>query len=293
MSSSVDISQSQMQQISPCFDIQEFRCRSQGSNDSFDDFLPAIDVMSFCTQLSKQNSEKRRVRFALIPAVFGVDGSSPPHVSSWGYKPLVFPNDKENSSKRRRVDAAKINRRDERRHDESNQRWGYSSPAFHYRSAPHQLYKLKNALNKLEQNPRAHCVVPGMNIQQAILFERSLSTKFLSSNEETRKHNNTPVDRLEAATPQVSLKKNVSMPDLRASLQTCQGGKEGKRRLNQYVLHKTSKTITAKENMEASRPAAKCPLCIEELGQEYKKDFVVQAKKIDIKLPCLDNSQEI
>ena len=282
-----------MRQMSPCFDIQEFRCRSQGSNDSFDDFLPAIDVMSFCTQLSKQRSAKRRARFALIPAVFGVDGSSPPHVTSWGYKPVVFPKNKENSSKRRRVDAAKINRREERRHGESSQRWGHSSPAYHCRSAPPQLYKLKISLSKLEQNPRAHCIVPGMNIQQAILFERSLGTKFLSNNEESRKHNNTPVDRLEAATPQVPLKKNVSMPDLRASLQTRQGGKEGKSRLEQYVLHQTRKTVTTKENMETNRLVAKCPMCIAELGQEFKMDCFVQEKKIGIKLPCLDNRQEI
>lgn len=50
--------------------------------------------MSICPQLSKkkknafENTENRRVRYALIPAVYGVDGSSPSHVTSWRYKPV-------------------------------------------------------------------------------------------------------------------------------------------------------------------------------------------------------------
>ena len=124
--------------MSTCFHIQEDICRSHGSNDSFEDFLPAIEVMSICTQLSKQKSalgtEKRRLQFSLMPAVFGVHGSSPPHVTSWGYKPFPFPKIKENTSKRRRVGMAKMNRRDECRFEEHSQRWGYSSPAFLFRS---------------------------------------------------------------------------------------------------------------------------------------------------------------
>ena len=80
---------------SACFDIQEFRSTSQASDDSFKEFsLPAIEFMSICPQLSKkkknafENTENRRVRYALIPAVFGVDCSSPAHVTSWRYKPV-------------------------------------------------------------------------------------------------------------------------------------------------------------------------------------------------------------
>lgn len=51
----------------------------------------------------------RRVRFALIPAVFGIDGSSPPHVRSWGYKHVGFPDSKGGPSKRRRSNMMKRN----------------------------------------------------------------------------------------------------------------------------------------------------------------------------------------
>ena len=77
---------------------------------------------------------------------------------------------------------------------------------------------------KLEHNSADHCDVPGMTVQQAILFRRTFATKFLGNNQESlqesREHNNTPVC-LEA-TPQKLLKKHVSMPDLK-SKQTCQG----------------------------------------------------------------------
>ena len=83
MSTYVDTSQGPIPTTSPCFHIQDFRRRSQTSDGSFEEFLPAIEVMSICGQLSKkknafENTENRRVRFAVIPAVFGVDGSSPP-----------------------------------------------------------------------------------------------------------------------------------------------------------------------------------------------------------------------
>ena len=93
MSTNVDTSQSLILTTSACFDIQELRSRSQASDDSFEEFLPAIEVMPICAQLSKKkkknafaNTENRRARYALVPAVFGVDGSSPPRVTSWRFK---------------------------------------------------------------------------------------------------------------------------------------------------------------------------------------------------------------
>lgn len=292
MSSSADISQRQLQQMSPYFDVHEFRCRSREANsDLFEDFIPATEVMSICSQLSRQRSicgsEEGRARLTLIPSVFGLDGSSPPHVASWGYKPIGFPKSKK-SSKGSRVDAAKINRRDEWRYGEHTQKWGYSSPAFQCRSPPTQLYKLKNSQSKLKQNsPGRHCVVPGMNIQRAILFQRTFNSKFLVSNEEIRKHNNTPFCSLEAATLQGPLTKYASMPDLKPSMQTCHGEKERKEGA-QYLLHKIAKNVSTRENLENSTVAAKCPLCSSE-SQELTKSFI-QAKKIDIKLPCLENN---
>ena len=108
--------------MSPYFDIHEFRCRSrEANNDSFGDFIPATEVMSICSQLSRQRSirgsEERRARLTLIPSVFGLDGSSPPHVASWGYKPAGFPKSKK-SSKGSRVDAATMNRGEEWRYEE-------------------------------------------------------------------------------------------------------------------------------------------------------------------------------
>lgn len=303
MSTSVDFSQNpRISPASPCFDIQEFRSRSQASDDSFEDFLPAIEVMSFCTQLSKHirafgKTEKRRVRFALIPAVFGVDGSSPPRVSSWGYKPVGFPDSKESWSKRRRPNVTKMKRMDQSSWDthEHSQRWGYSSPAFHCRSPPAHLYKYRNSL-KLEQSSTDQCDVPGVTVQQAILFRRTFSTKFLANNQElSRKHNNTPVC-LEAV-PQKSLKKHVSMPDLKY-IQTGYGGRERKESVhcgslrqsckNENRRVKPQKEIVANE--EDNIPGAKCPLCISE-SQDIKKNLI-HAKKIDIKLPCLDTNQE-
>lgn len=305
MSTAVDFSQSpRISPASPCFDIQEFRSRSQASDESFEDFLPAIEIMSICTQLSKHKSafgktENRRVRFALIPAVFGIDGSSPPRVSSWGYKPVGFPDSKESSSKRRRSNATKIKRNDESSWGthEHSQRWGYSSPAFHCRSPPAQLYKYRNAL-KLEQSSAEQCDVPGMTVQQAILFRRTFSTKFLANNhQESRKHNNTPVC-LEAV-PQKAFERHVSMPDLK-SIQTCYGKRErkesvhcGSLRLRQACKSENRRVNLQKDevaNLEDNIPAAKCSLCISE-SQDMATNHI-QAKKIDIKLPCLDTNQE-
>lgn len=307
MSTYVDTSQSPIPTRSPCFDIQEFRSRSQASDDSFEKFLPAIEVMSICAQLSKKknafgNTENRRVRFAIIPAVFGVDGSSPPRVTSWGYKPVNCFDSKENLSKRKRTNMAKMKRKDESSWDvhAHSQRWGYLSPAFHCRSPPAQLYKFKNSM-KLEHNPADHCDVPGMTVQQAILFRRTFGTKFLGNNQESlqesRKHNNTPVC-LDAA-PQKLLKKPVSMPDLK-SIQTCQGDTESKESGHGSRLGPTHKTVTRKvkaqreigANLEDNTAATKCSaLCVSE-SQDLKKHSVIQAKKIDIKLPCLDTNQE-
>ena len=224
MSTYVDTSQSPIPTTSPCFDIQEFRSRSQASDDSFEKFLPAIEVMSICAQLYKKKNAfgNTENRFALIPAVFGVDGSSPPRVTSWGYKPVNCSDSKENLSKRKRSNMAKMKRKDESSWDvhAHSQRWGYSSPAFHCRSPPAQLYKFKNSM-KLEHNPADHCDVPGMTVQQAILFRRTFGTKFLGNNQESlqesRKHNNTPVC-LDAA-PQKLLKKPVQ--PVRPNTQNC------------------------------------------------------------------------
>ena len=114
-----------------------------------------------------------------------------------------------------------MSRREDWRYDENSQRWGYSSPAFHCRSLPPQIYKFKKSVSKQEQNSEAHHVLPGMNIQQAVLFQRSLNYKFLASTEEGRKHNNTPVSSLQTPSLQVPLKKNVSIPDFKADAQTC------------------------------------------------------------------------
>ncbi len=305
MATSVEFSQSpRISPASPYFDIQEFRSRSQASDDSFEDFLPAIEVMSICTQLSKHKSafvktENRRVRFALIPAVFGIDGSSPPLVGSWGFKPVGFPVSKESSSKRRRFNATKIKRNDESSWvtHEHSQRWGYSSPAFHGRSPPAHLYKYRtrNAL-KLEQTPADQCDVPGMTVQQAILFRRTFSTKFPANNhQESRKHNNTPVC-LEAV-PQKVLERHVSMPNLK-SIQPCYGKRERKESVNCGSLRQACKSANKRvkpqkdvvANLEDNVSAAECSLCISE-SQDIKKK-IFQAKKIDIKLPCLDTNQE-
>lgn len=178
--------------------------------------------MSICPQLSKkkknafENTENRRVRYALIPAVYGVDGSSPSHVTSWRYKPVNCFNSNterkfvQETLKRKRTNANEMKRKDESSWDfhARSQRWGYSSPAFHCRSPPAKLYKLKNPV-KRENNPADHSDVPGMTVQQAILLRRALGTKFLGNNQEflqeSRKHNNTPVS-LETA-PQKPLKK--------------------------------------------------------------------------------------
>lgn len=42
------------------------------------------------TKNAFENTENRRVRLALIPAVFGDEGSSPLRVTSTGYKPILI-----------------------------------------------------------------------------------------------------------------------------------------------------------------------------------------------------------
>lgn len=180
---------------------------------------------------------------------------------------------------------------------EHSQRWGYSSPAFHCRSPPAQLYKYKNAL-KIEKSSADQCDVPDMTVQQAILFRRTLSSKFCTNNQESRKHNNTPVC-FDEAPPQKALKRHVSMPDLE-SIQAYHGGRESKGRIhysslcqtrrNENRRVKSQKEVYVVENVEDNTAAAKCSLCITE-SQDVKKQLI-QAKKIDIKLPCLDTNQE-
>ena len=300
MSTSVhDISQSLIPQASPCFDIQEFRSRSRATDDSFD-FLPAIEVMSICSQLSRRKSEfgntenRSRVRMALIPAVFGVDGSSPPQVSSWGYKPVAFPNRKEHSSKRGHSNRSKVKPKDEMNWDTNahSQRCGYSTPAFHCRSPPAQLYKYKKAM-KLEHSSVDHYdVVPGMTVNQAILFRRNISKTFLSNNQdkiqEYRKHNNTPVCLKEA--PQ----KRASMPDLRSIPTRRSGREEEEEESGQCSLRQTynneNKRVKPRKEMPTNQEN-KCSLCAAAENQDLKKNFF-QAKKIDIKLPFLDTNHE-
>lgn len=97
-------------------------------------------------------------------------------------KPVNCSNSKENSFKRKRTNATEMKRTDESSCDAyvRSHRWGYSSPAFHCRSPPAQLYKLKNS-TRLESNPTDHCDVPGMTVQQAILFRRTLAPSFLET----------------------------------------------------------------------------------------------------------------
>ena len=148
---------------------------------------------------------------------------------------------------------------------------------------------------RLESNPADHCDVPGMTVQQAILFRRTLGTKFLGNNQEclqgSRKHNNTPV-YLEAAT-QKPLKEYVS-PDLK-TIQACQGDKESKESGHGNRLRPTYKTVmrrvkAQREIGEDNKTAKKCsPSYVSETQVMCFRNSVIQ-KKIEINLPCLDTS---
>ena len=294
-----DISQSQIPQASPFFDLQEFRSGSRTSDHSLGS-LPAIDLMSICSQLSQRKTgfggaenRSRRANLALIPAVFGVDGSSPPQVSSWGYKPVTSPNRKEyKSTKRRHSNTNKEKPKYEMSLDTNahSPRWGYSSPAFHCRSPPAQLYKFKKAL-KLEHDSAENCdFVPGMTVHQAILFRRSISSNCLSNTRnnslEDRKHNNTPVFKKE--TP----RKRASMVDVSSIPPFCGGNdkeKSGKSSLKPAGSNVTMTFQSPEKN--PSNLEIKCSLCVNAENQDLRKNFI-QAKKIDIKLPCLDNNHE-
>ena len=298
-----EVCQSRIDQMSPYFDVQEFQCTSRSSSDSFEDVLPAIDVMSICTQLSTQPSTsraaKRRVHFTLMPSVFGADGSSSPQVTSWNYKPVRYVNNTENASKRRGMNMNKKNDRDEwslaREH---SQRVGYSSPAFRCRSPPSRLHKNRNAQNKAEQTSSQTGAVSEMTIQRAILFQRTLNSKFIT-NDERRKHNNTPICDLEPEILKLPLKKHVSMPDLKSLHSTLNSGGERKDR-QQYILRKTYKNVSTREKTQAlivpdvenNITVGKCPYCIAESQSFGNTKDVIKFKKIDIKLPCLDTNQD-
>lgn len=191
----------------------------------------------------------------------------------------IYPKSKENSAEKRELNVGNVemNRKEKRRHHESSLKWGYSSPAFHYRSLPTQLYKFKKSLLKHEENSRTHCVVPGMNIQQAILFKKSLNNKFLAGIDKGRKHNNTPVGSSAILAQQMPRRNNLLLHNFKA---------------NEQINHRNARErhFAANESLHTIRPAAKCPLCALE-SEEFKMIFL-HARKIDIKLPCLGNQQQ-
>lgn len=84
------------------------------------------------TKNAFENTENRRVRLALIPAVFGDEGSSPLRVTSTGYKPVNCSDRKENSSKRKRTNMVKMKRKVESSWDAHahSQRWATRRPHF-------------------------------------------------------------------------------------------------------------------------------------------------------------------
>lgn len=301
--SSNDVCQSRIEQMSPCFDVQEFKCTSRSSSDSLEDVLPAIDVMSICTQLATQPSAsgaaKRRVHFTLMPSMFGADRGSSPQVTSWNYKPVRYVNNTENASKRRGMNMNKKIDRDEwslaRKH---SQRVGYSFPAFRCRSPPSRLHKFRNAQNKPEKTSPQTGAVSEMTIQRALLFQRTLNSKFIT-NDERRKHNNTPVCGLQPESLKLPLKKYVSMPDLKSLHSTLYSGGERKDR-QQYILRKTYKNVSTREktqamiapDLENNMTEGKCPYCIAESRSLGNTKEVIKLKKIDIKLPFLDTNQD-
>ncbi|PFX13931.1 hypothetical protein AWC38_SpisGene21959 [Stylophora pistillata] len=300
MSTTVDeISPSQLPQASPFFDLQEFRSRSRTSDDSLGS-LPAIDLMSICSQPSQRKTgfggtENRscRANLALIPAVAEVDGSSPPQVSGWGYKPVTSPSRKEyKSPERRHSNTNKEKPKYEMNWDSKahSPRWVYSFPAFHCRSPPAQLYKFKKAL-KFEHNSAENCdFVPGMSVHQAILFRRSISSKCLPNNPtnslEYRKHNNTPVFGKEAPRRRASMVNVSSIPAV------CRSGndkEENGKSFPQPTGSKVAMTFqTPEENL--TNLENKCSLCASAENQDLKN--FVQSKKTDIKLPCLDTNHK-
>lgn len=129
-----------------------------------------------------------------------------------------------------------------------------------------------------------------MTVHQAILFRRSISSNCFSNTRnnslEDRKHNNTPVFKKE--TP----RKRASMVDVSSIPPFCGGNdkeKSGKSSLKPAGSNVTMTFQSPEKN--PSNLEIKCSLFVNAENQDLRKNFV-QAKKIDIKLPCLDTNHE-
>ena len=93
----------------------------------------------------------------------------------------------------------------------------------------------------------------------------------------------------------------MSMPDLK-SIQTCRGADtECIKSVHGSRLCPTNKTVTRRvkaqreigASLEDNTAATECSAALHvSESQDIKKHSVIQAKKIDIKLPCLDTNQE-
>lgn len=179
------------------------------------------------------------------------------------------------SSERRQVyfDIVEMNRTEKWNLEENSQRWGYSSPPFHNRALPTQLYKFKHSLRKLEKDSRAHCVLPGIRIQQAILFRKSFNSKLVDGMDEGRKHDNTPIGNSAKLKRQLSGMNNPLLQDFSQAKE------------HNFYRDGGEKKFETKKSVQSV--SLKCSLRVPQT-QEFKTNFL-HTKKIDIKLPCLDN----
>ena len=108
-----------------------------------------------------------------------------------------------------------------------------------------------------------------MNVQQAILFKKNINQKFLVRADEGRKHNNTPVGSSPTLQQQMPRRRNHRLPIVNANEQI-------------YYRNDRESDLAAKESSHTDS-MTKCPFLE---GQEFKNTFI-NARKIEIKLPCL------
>ena len=124
---------------------------------------------------------KEKPEFFLTSSKFGIDGSSPPLVSSWSYKPIRKRHSKCNGrclEPRPRSGPSSLP-------EVQSPKWGFTSPAFHSQKTPPRAThaQSKERSRSLHLPPRAKVHNPDMMVQRASLFCRPHKEIFAAKGE--------------------------------------------------------------------------------------------------------------
>ena len=134
--------------------------------------LSSLELPTVCSNRRRnKNFVKQKPDFLLTSSVFGIDGSSPPLVCSWSYKPV-----------RKKCSNCKdscLEHRSCSRHsftsslpEVQSPKWGFTSPAFHCKKTSPRTSQHERARSQNARRCRVEGTTPDMTIQRASLFRR-------------------------------------------------------------------------------------------------------------------------